>query len=143
MISRQIICLLSLLVFAPFLSLGQNKINSELTIKETDLIGKTFSVGEEEMPSKTGNELNLYLIFHKDGNATFRGKKGNTITKDNPLRWWFVGDSLYIQNGPIKITADGVTQTIDREPMKHAIEKVSNGYILKDKNGQTHLFNLK
>jgi len=140
---HQIVCFLSLMGSIPSLSLGQKITNSELAVKETDFSDKTFTVGEEEIVSKTGNELNLYLIFHKDGSAIFRGKRGNTITKDNPLSWRFVGDSLYIQNGPVSITADGVTQTIDREPMKYAIEKAPDGYLLKDKSGQMQLFKLK
>jgi hypothetical protein len=143
MYSRLTICSLSLLFYIPFLSLGQNVNNLKLTVKETDIAGKTFALNKEEKISETGNELNLYLIFYKDGNAIFRGKKGNTITKDNPLSWRFVGDSLYIQSGPLKITAEGVTQTIDREPMKYAIEKVPGGYLLKDKNGPMQLFEVK
>jgi hypothetical protein len=141
--SRLTICFLSLLFYVPFLSLGQNITNSKLTVKEMDIVGKTFAFNKEEKISETGNELNLYLIFYKDGNAIFRGKRGNTITKDNPLSWRFVGDSLYIQNGPLEITAEGVTQTIDREPMKYAIEKVPGGYLLKAKYGQRQLFEVK
>jgi len=140
---RQIIYLLAVLVFIPFLALGQKAVNSVLTIGVIDLSDKTFILGEEGEVSKTGNDFNLYIIFHKEGRATFRGKRGNTITKDSPLNWRFVGDSLYLQPGPITIEAEGKTQLIDREPMKYAIVKAPGGYILKQKDDQMLLFELK
>ena len=105
-----------------------------------DLFGKTFTVEWEEKPSKIGNELNLYLILHQDGRATFRGRKGSIITKENPLSWRFAGDSIYVQGGPITLVADGKRQYIAREPMKYAIEKVPGGCLFKARNSQMRLF---
>lgn len=137
-------CLLSLLLSAPFLSLGQKVANSELSTKVIDLSNKTFIIGEEEDSTKTGNDLHLFLIFHKDGNATFRAKRGNTISKDSPLSWRFVGDSLYLQTGPISIESEGKTQIIDREPMKYAVIISPDGYLLlKRKDEQMLLVELK
>lgn len=68
-----------------------------MTTKVIDLSNKTFSIGEGGDFIKTGDDLHLFLIFHQDGSVTFRAKRGNTITKDSPLSWRFVGDSLYLQ----------------------------------------------
>ncbi|MVM34565.1 hypothetical protein GO755_31340 [Spirosoma sp. HMF4905] len=139
----QTVYLFVLLVFTPFLTLGQKVTNSGLMSRAISLSDKTFIIGEEGEASKTGNDLNLYLIFHKDGSATFRAKRGNTITKENPLSWQFVGDSLYIQNSPITIQAEGKMQTIDREPMKYFTVKAPGGYVLKGKGDQMLLIELK
>lgn len=92
---------------------------------------------EEADTSRVGNDLDLYLIFHRDSKATFRVKKGDTIIKDNPLRWRMVRDSLYIQSSPIQIIVDGKTQTVERDPSKYAVEKAPSGYLLKEKDSQT------
>ena len=143
MSARQTVCLLSLLVFIPFFTLGQKVANSELTTKVIDLSNKTFSIGEGGDFIKTGDDLHLFLIFHQDGSVTFRAKRGNTITKDSPLSWRFVGDSLYLQTSPISIESGGKTQLIDREPMKYAIVKAPGGYLLKQKDDQMLLIELK
>ena len=114
-----------------------------MSTRTIDLANKTFIMREVGEVGKTGNDLDLYLIFHKNGSATFRVKRSGTVIKDNPLSWRFVGDSLYIQNGSIKITAEGKTQTIDREAMKYAVEKAPDGYLLKEKDIQTFWFELK
>ncbi|GAB4038843.1 hypothetical protein [Spirosoma jeollabukense] len=141
--TRQAIYLLALLVFTPFLALGQNIANSGSTTSRIDLSDKTFILGEKGKVSKTENDFNLYLIFHKDGRATFRGKRGNMITKDSPLSWRFVGDSLYLQPSSIAVEAEGNTQLIDREPTKFAIVKAPSGYILKEKDDQMLWIELK
>ena len=81
---RQTTYLLVLLFLAPFITLGQSVANSELITSITDLANKTFTIGEKEV-GKTGNDLSLFLVFHEDGNATFRVKRGNTVTSDSPL----------------------------------------------------------
>jgi hypothetical protein len=134
---------IALLVFTPFLTLGQKAVNSELITKASDLSNKTFIIREEGDYIKSGKDLHLLFIFHKDGNATFRVKKGNTITKDSPLSWRFVRDSLCLQTSPMAMEMEGKTQIIDREPMKYAIVKTPSGHLLKGKDDQMLLVELK
>jgi hypothetical protein len=115
----------------------------KLTTQIIDLSDKTFIIDEEGEINKTGDDLHLFLLFHKNGSATFRPKKGNMITKDSPLSWRLVGDSLYLQQGPISLVADGKTQSIVREPMKYAIVKTPGGYLLREKDSQMLLFEVK
>lgn len=140
---RSIACFLSLLIFTPFLTIGQKVSNTELATKLIDLSDKTFVMREAEEAKKTENDLGLYLIFHKNGKATFRVKRGDTIMRDNLLIWRLVGDSLFIQNNLIEIIAEGKIQTINREPTKYVVEKAQNGYLFKEGNSQTFWFELK
>ena len=140
---HRIVCLLVVLFFVPFLALGQKAGTSGLTTQTINLSDKIFIIDEIGETEKAGNNLHLFLIFHKDGRATFRGKRGNIVTKDSPLGWQLVGDSLYLQHDPISLTADGKTQYITREPIKYAILKIPDGYLLTDKDGPTRLFEIK
>lgn len=137
------VCLLTLLLSASFLALGQNVVNSKLVIKVTDLSNKTFLIGEEGDTSKAGNDLHLLFLFNKDGSATFRTRRGNTIIKDSSISWRFIGDSLYLQPISISLQAEGKTQIIDREPMKYFVVKAPGGYLLKGKNDQMLLVEQK
>lgn len=101
MSARKTVCLLALLLSAPFLTLGQKVVQSELVTKGIDLSNKTFMIGEERDTSKAGNDLHLFFLFYKDGNAMFRAKIGNTIIQDSPISWQFTGDSLCLKPGPI------------------------------------------
>lgn len=141
--TRKTVCLLTLLLSAPFLALGQKAANSELVIKVNDLSNKTFLIGEEGDTSKAGNDLQLLFLFHKDGSAMFRTKRGNTIIKDSPISWRFTGDSLYLQPSSISLQAEGKTQMIDREPMKYFVVKAPGGYLLKGKDDQMLLIEQK
>lgn len=143
MSARKTACLLTLLLSAPFLSLGQKITNSKLATKVIDLSNKTFIIGEESDTSKAGNNLYLLLLFYKDGSATFRTKRGNTIIKDSPISWRFTGDSLCLQPNSISLQAEGKTQTIDREPMKYFVVKAPDGYLLKGKDDQMLLVEQK
>lgn len=143
MSAYQITYFLSLLIFTPLLTVGQKATNFKTTNTTIDLAGKTFIMREEADTSKAGNGLNLYLIFHKDSKATFRVKRGDTILKDNLLSWHLVNDSLYVQNSPIELIAGGKTQLIDRDPTKYAIKKASNGYLLKEKEGEVLWLEIK
>ncbi|SFF34518.1 hypothetical protein [Spirosoma endophyticum] len=125
------------------LTLTHSYAQVKLTSQTIDLTDKTFIIDEEGEISKTGDDLHLFLLFHKNGNATFRPKRGSMITKDSPLSWRLVGDSLYLQQAPISLVADGKTQSITREPMKYAIIKTSRGYLLKEKDSQMLLFEIK
>ena len=137
------VCFLTLLISAPFLSLGQRVANSKLATKVIDLSNKTFIIGEEGDTSKAGNDLHLLFLFYKDGSATFRTKKGNTIIKDSPISWRFTGDSLYLQPSSISLQAEGKTQIIAREPMKYFVVKALGGYILKGKDDKMLLVEQK
>jgi hypothetical protein len=123
----------TLLLSAPFLASGQKVASTELATKGINLTNKTFFMGEEGDTSKTGNDLHLLFLFHKDGRATFRTKRGTTIIKDSPLSWRFTGDSLWLQPSPISLEADGKAQIIERDPMKYFIVKAPGGYLLKGK----------
>ncbi|WP_020605201.1 hypothetical protein [Spirosoma spitsbergense] len=140
---HRIVYLLVVLFFIPFLALGQKAGTPGLTTQTINLSDKTFIIDEEAETNKAGNDLHLFLIFHKDGKAIFRGKRGNMVTKDSPLGWQLVGDSLYLQHDPISLEADGKTQYIAREPIKYAIIKTPNGYLLTDKDSQMRLFEIK
>lgn len=143
MSANQITYFLFLLILTPFVTVGQKVTKSKTATRIIDLVNKTFIMREEADTSRAGNDLNLYLVFHQDSKATFRVKKGDTIIKDNPLSWRLVRDSLYIQNSPIQITADGKTQTVDRDPNRYAVEKAPSGYLLKEKDSPTLWFELK
>ncbi len=134
--ARKTICLLSLLLSAPFITSAQKIANPKLAINPIDLSNKTFLIWAEEDTSKAGKDLNLLFLFYKDGNATFRAKRGTTILKDSPISWRFKDDSLCLQPSPISMEADGKTQIIEREPMKYFIVKAPGGYLLKGKNDQ-------
>ncbi|GAB3508409.1 hypothetical protein GCM10027341_44180 [Spirosoma knui] len=143
MSANKITYFLSLLILTPFLTVGQKVANSKTATRIIDLADKTFILRDEADTSRTENDLNLYLILYQDSKAAFRVKNGDTIIKDNPLTWHLVGDSLYIQNSPIQIIAEGKTQTVDRNPSKYFIEKTPGGYLLKEKNTQTLWLELK
>ncbi|GAB3755969.1 hypothetical protein [Spirosoma pomorum] len=134
---------LSLLVLSPFLAVGQKVTDSETGSRISDLADKIFIMREGADTGRVGNDLNLYLIFHRESKATFRVKKGDRIIKDNPLSWRLVGDSLYIQSSPIQLIADGKTQLVDRDSSRYTVEKVPSGYLLKEKDSQTLWFELK
>ncbi|GAB3552327.1 hypothetical protein GCM10027577_34260 [Spirosoma fluminis] len=114
-----------------------------MATKVVDLSNKIFLIGTEGDTSKAGNDLHLLFLFYKDGNATFRTKRGSTIIKDSPISWRFTGDSLYLQPGSISLQAEGKTQIIDREPMKYFIVKAPSGYLLKGKDDQMLLIEQK
>ena len=137
------VCLLTLLLSAPFLSLGQKVTNSKLATKVIDLSNKTFIIGEEGDTSKAGNDFQLLFLFYKDGSATFRTKRGNIIIKDSPTSWRFTGDSLCLQLSSMSLQAEGKTQIIDREPMKYFVVKAPGGYLLKGKDDQMLLVEQK
>lgn len=139
--TRQIAYLSVLLVFTPFLILGQKVPNSGFTTGKIDLSGKTFIMREEEV-SKASNDLKLLFIFHKDSSATFRVKRGNRV-KDSPLSWRFVGDSLCLQPTPVSMEVEGKVQQIDRAPVKYIIIKTSGGYLFKGRTDQMLLVELK
>ncbi|WP_460983585.1 hypothetical protein [Spirosoma fluminis] len=143
MSAHKTVCFLTLLLSAPFLALGQKVIDSKLATKVVDLSNKIFLIGTEGDTSKAGNDLHLLFLFYKDGNATFRTKRGSTIIKDSPISWRFTGDSLYLQPGSISLQAEGKTQIIDREPMKYFIVKAPSGYLLKGKDDQMLLIEQK
>ena len=143
MSSNKITYFLSLLILTPFLTVGQKVANSETATRIIDLADKTFIMRTVADTSKARNDLNFYLIFHQDSKATFRVKKGDTIVHDNPLSWRLTRDSLYIQNSPIQIIAEGKTQTVDRDPSRYAIEKTPSGYLLKEMDSHTLWLELK
>lgn len=143
MSAHKTVCFLTLLLSTPFLALGQKVTDSKLATKVVDLSNKTFLIGEEGDTSKVGNDLHLLFLFYKDGNATFRTKRGSTMIKDSPISWRFIGDSLYLQPGSISLQAEGKTQIIDREPMKYFVVKAPSGYLLKGKNDQMLLIEQK
>lgn len=137
------VCLLALLLSVPFLALGQKVANSEWATKVIDLSNKTFMIGEEGDTSKAGHDLHLLFLFHKEGIATFRTKRGNKIIKDSSISWRFTGDSLCLQPSSISLQAEGKAQLIDREPMKYFIVKAPGGYLLKGKDDQMFLVEQK
>lgn len=143
MSSPKTVWLLVLLLTAPFLALGQKIVNSELATEVINLASKTFILGQQAETTKAENELQLLFLFYKDGRATFRTKKGNTIIKDNPISWRLTGDSLYLQPSAISLEADGKRQLIKREPMKYLMVKAPGGYLLKGKDDQMLLIEQK
>ncbi|OUJ70286.1 hypothetical protein BXP70_24640 [Hymenobacter crusticola] len=71
--------------------------------------------------------VHQHFIFQPGGRASFRATRGSTVMKDSPLGWRLVGDSLFLQPGPVLLEAEGETQRIEREPLKHAVLKVAGG----------------
>ena len=143
MSAHRTIYLLSLLLSAPFITLGQKAVNSKLAINLIDLTNKTFLIWEKADTSKAGKDLNLFFLFYKDGSATFRVKRGTIILKDSPISWRFTKDSLSLRPSPISMEADGKTQIIEREPKNYFIVKAPGGYLLKGKNDQMLLIEQK
>ncbi|MCX6216915.1 hypothetical protein [Spirosoma sp.] len=139
------IYLLVVLLSAPFLASAQKVANTKLATKVNaiDLTNKVFLMGEEGDTSEAGKDLHLFFLFHKEGRATFRTQRGNTIIKDSPLSWRFTGDSLWLQPSPISLEADGKTQLIERDPIKYYLIKTPSGYLLKGKADQMHLIEQK
>ncbi|SMB79818.1 hypothetical protein SAMN00120144_4230 [Hymenobacter roseosalivarius DSM 11622] len=140
---RSSLFLVAWLVSTPWLSWGQQVAASRLPPSVGDLANKTFAIGEAAESSPAGNDVQHYFIFHPDGRATFRETRGNTVVKDSPLGWQLVGDSLFLQPGPVRMQVEGKTQPIDREPIKQAIRKVSGGYLLTQKQEQMLLREVK
>ncbi len=143
MFAHKTVCLLTLLFSVPFQTLGQKVANSELIINVTDLSNKTFLIREQGDTSKADNDLHLLFLFYKDGKATFRTKRGNTMIKDSPISWRITGDSLCLQPSSVSLHAEGKTQLIDREPMKYFLVKAPGGYLLKGKDDQMLLVEKK
>lgn len=69
--------LLTLLFSAPLLALGQDAGNIKSATKVVDFTNKTFRIGEDKEASKADIDLQLLLLFYKDGRATFRAKRGD------------------------------------------------------------------
>lgn len=138
----QNVCLLILLIFTRFLASGQKIANSGAPTTEIDLINRTFILVDEKKVSKTENDLDLFFIFHNDRHAIFRAKR-RELVKDSPLIWRFEADSLCLQPGSISMTVEGRTHQIERDPIKYAIEKAPGGYLLKGKDDQMLLMEIK
>ncbi|RYG02157.1 MAG: hypothetical protein EOO07_33330 [Chitinophagaceae bacterium] len=131
-----------LLILTRFSASGQKLYTSGSVINENDLINRTFISADKKKSSKSENDLDLFYIFQKDRRAIFRAKRGKLV-KDSPLNWRFEADSLCLQPSPILMEVDGQIHQIERIPIKYAIEKVSGGYLLKEKDNQILLMEIK
>ena len=136
---RQTTYILALFFFTPFLTLGQKTVKP----RPIDLSNRTFIIGEKIEAIKNKDDYHTYFIFYKDGKAIYRGTRGDVILKDSPVGWQLVGDTLSLLPGSFIIRAEGKTQMIERDAIRHFIKKTPTGYLLQDKSGQMLLTEVK
>jgi hypothetical protein len=140
---RSLLFLVAWLTSVPCLTWGQQVASSHSQPTVSDFSKKTFEIGAPEENRTADNDYHQYFLFQPDGRAIFRGSRGNKVLKDSPLGWKLVGDSLYLQPGPIMLEAEGETQRIDRDPIKYAVTKVSGGFLLTRKQEKMLLREVK
>jgi hypothetical protein len=140
---RPLLCLVAWLVCTPLLSAGQQGAPSPVTPTIRDFAGKTFRLGEAGEGSQPGQDDQSYFIFQPDGGARYRATRGQRVMMDSPLRWGVVRDSLYLLPSSWALVAQGQTQQLARDTLKHGVEKVAGGYQLRRRKELMRLTEVK
>jgi len=139
----QALLLAALLLGMPLFTWGQQPTPASSATAERGLVNKTFLIGTASAAHQPTNDIHTYFIFQAEGRAIYRGARGTAVLKESPLGWRVVGDSLYLIPSAFSIEAEGKTQRIEREVVKYALLKVAGGYLLKRKEEQTLLAEVK